>query len=101
MAVGTLAGDAEEEAAGLGGAGVVGEVADLNRRVPDHLAGRERGDQRVDLHRRPSLSMAPAVAAWVIDTGTRRLQHFCDTSVTDTCACSGYARLGEEAGRTV
>src|SRR5262249_11956646 len=83
------------------GPGVVGQVADLDRSAADHLPRRERGDQRVDLHRGPSLAMAPAEAVAHGWARSRPLQHFYDTSVTDTCARPGYARLGEEAGRTV
>ena len=56
-------GNAEEEAARPGRAGVVGEVGDLDGSPPEHVRRRERRDQLVDLHRGASLATGPAEAA--------------------------------------
>ena len=79
-------GNAEEEAPRPGGAGVVGEVGDLDGSPPEHVRRRERRDQLVDLHRGASLPPGPAEAARPRAPRTASLQHFCDTSDTDTCA---------------
>jgi hypothetical protein len=48
--VDALTGHAEEERPSGDGAGVVGEVADVDRTAPGHLARRECPDQGVELH---------------------------------------------------
>ena len=50
VAVDAAPADAEEQRARRHPTRVVGEVADLDRSAPDHVARRERADQRVELH---------------------------------------------------
>ena len=50
VAVGALARDAEEERPGVGGARVVGEIANVGRRRTDDFRRRERGDQPLQVH---------------------------------------------------
>src|SRR5207237_6611571 len=59
--VGARAGDAEEQRAGPGRAGVVGEVADLHGGASQDVRGGERCDDALEVHRRAGLPSAPAV----------------------------------------
>ena len=62
VAVARRAGNAEEQRAGSRGAGVVGEVADVDWRPLDDIGRRERGDQALEVHGRQDSSVGVGAA---------------------------------------